>query len=100
MIDDDKVEPQHCVAADTAFPVSGRLTGRIISPLKEGELAEVPADCRLAVERHSLACTSIRQACEWGMEAVEKIYRKLLIPLPYNVQVRQIRLTNIHRLYN
>jgi len=48
----------------------------------------------------SNAITAIRQAAEWGMGAVEKCYRRLLQPLPYNPQVRRKRLCNIHRLYN
>jgi hypothetical protein len=46
------------------------------------------------------AITCLRQAAEWGMGAVEKAYRNLLIPLPYNQRTRQRRLEVIHRLYN
>ena len=48
----------------------------------------------------SNAVISIRQAAEWGMRAVEKCFRRLSLPLPYNPEVRCQRLTNIHRLYN
>lgn len=44
--------------------------------------------------------TSLRQAAEWGMGAVSKVYRQLLLPLPYDPDLRALRLNNMFRLYN
>jgi hypothetical protein len=52
------------------------------------------------MEKMSAAITSIRQAAEWGMGAVEKVYKRLQLDLPYNQKTRAQRLENIHRLYN
>ena len=43
---------------------------------------------------------SARQAAEWGMGAVEKVFRRLLMPLQWNQSVRATRLKTIHYLYN
>jgi hypothetical protein len=42
----------------------------------------------------------MRQHAEWGMGAVEKIYRRLLLPLPFDQEVRGRRLAIIFKLYN
>jgi hypothetical protein len=43
---------------------------------------------------------SLRQAAEWGMGEACKVYRQLMLPLPFNPQIRAKRLTNIFQLYN
>ena len=88
------------IIADTAFPVSKQLVGKIISPLKEGELERAHPHAQRALLRLSAEITSCRQACEWGVGSVEKVWRQLLLPLPYNQNVRHKRLNNIHRLWN
>jgi hypothetical protein len=92
----------HGVLADSAFPVSGEMKGRIVTPLKLGDLERaVAAGGRAArIGTVNNAVVSIRQAAEWGMGAVEKCFRCLTVPLPYDAEVRRRRLLNIHRLYN
>ena len=100
LLDPYFVADNHGIISDTAFPVGKDLVGRIMSPLKEEELERAHPQARAALLRRSQAITSLRQACEWGMGAVSKAYRQLLLPLPFNQKVRQLRLENIHRLYN
>ena len=100
LLDPYFVADNHGIISDTAFPVGKDLVGRIMSPLKEEELERAHPEARAALLRRSQAITSLRQACEWGMGAVSKAYRQLLLPLPFNQKVRQLRLENIHRLYN
>ncbi|KAG9404223.1 hypothetical protein AC1031_005762 [Aphanomyces cochlioides] len=88
------------IAADSAFPVSGRCVGRIVTPIKEGDLDRHPPDCRYGMQAMSDCITSLRQAAEWGMGAVTKVYRQLLLPLPYDPDLRALRLNNMFRLYN
>ncbi|ETV83051.1 hypothetical protein H257_04794 [Aphanomyces astaci] len=92
-------EDGHGVVADSAFPVSGGLIGKIRTPLKDGDLERAPA-CRNGLLLMSNAITALRQAAEWGMGAVEQVYRQLLLPLPYNPEQQQMRLHNIFKLYN
>lgn len=40
------------------------------------------------------------QAFEWGVGAIEAVFRRLEVPLPYNEDRRRIRLSNIFSLYN
>lgn len=100
LCDPDLNLPQHGVLSDSAFPVSGDMFTRIYSPLKEGELDKYPIHLQANILKMSRAITSMRQSAEWGMGAVEKVYRRLLIRLPCNPVVRRIRLQVIHRLYN
>jgi len=93
-------EVGHGVLSDSAFPVSGDMFTLIISPLKEGDIERSPAATRPALFAMSAAITTMRQSAEWGMGAVEKVYRRLLNKLPFNAHVRADRLEVLHRLYN
>ncbi|CAK4630095.1 unnamed protein product [Aphanomyces euteiches] len=100
LIDESKNVKGHGVVADSAFPVRFELQGRIRTPLKDGDLEHASPACREGLRLVSNALTSLRQAAEWGMGAIEKVYRQLLLPLPYDPALRQTRLNNIFRLYN
>jgi hypothetical protein len=91
----------HGVLSDSAFPVSGDCFTRIMTPLKENDELRIadPVAQRMAL-RVSAAITSMRQPAEWGMGAVEKVYRRLLVPLPYDKAVRGRRLRTLYKLYN
>ncbi|ETV81263.1 hypothetical protein H257_05825 [Aphanomyces astaci] len=88
------------VASDSAFPVAGPCAGRIITPLKQSDLERQPPANRLALQTMSDCITSLREAAEWGMGATGKVYRQLMLPLPYNPVLRGQRLSNMFRLYN
>jgi hypothetical protein len=91
----------HGVLSDSAFPVSGDCFRRIMTPLKENEELKITdPEVRQMALKLSNAITSMRQPAEWGMGAVEKVYRRLLLPLPYDKVVRGNRLRIIHKLYN
>jgi hypothetical protein len=92
----------HGVLADSAFPVSGDMLGRIVTPLKTGDLERAVAAGGRASQIGTVnnAIVSIRQAAEWGMGAVEKCFRCLTVPMPYDPEVRRQRLSNVYRLYN
>ena len=100
LLQSDFVAPGHGIVSDTAFPVSQGLIGKIISPLKEGDLERAHPSARPALLALSSDITKLRQACEWGMGSVEKVWRQLLLPLPYNQHIRMVRLENIFRLFN
>ncbi|KAE9149593.1 hypothetical protein PF005_g6560 [Phytophthora fragariae] len=76
------------------------MLGRIMTPLKEGDLARLVPSVRAVAHRKSKAITFIRQSIEWGMGSVEKVFHRLASPLPYDVQKRRIRLDNLFRLAN
>jgi len=42
----------------------------------------------------------MRQAAEWGMGSMQKVYSRLNLPLPYNPDLRGLRLNNIFRMTN
>lgn len=98
--DESKTLPEYGIVSDTAFPVSGDLFRKISTPLKEGDIHRFPPEVRPAARAVSNAITSIRQAAEWGMGAVQKPYKRLLLPLPYDKHLRARRLANLFRLYN
>ncbi|KAI9906413.1 hypothetical protein PsorP6_016565 [Peronosclerospora sorghi] len=77
------------VLADAAFPVTGLMFSRIVTPLKNGDLLRAVAQGANEAE-----------AAEWGMGAVDRVFRRLLGLLPFDLVVRRRRLANIHHLYN
>ena len=98
--DPQKTLDGHGLFADSAFPVRDSLFGRIMTPLKDGDLQRAHPRCHAILLRRSSSISRLRQAAEWGMGAVEKPFKRLLSKLPYNPKLRNIRLQNIHRLYN
>ncbi len=81
------------------FSVDGTLNwGRRNCPGSWNE--RVPPSARLGMQAMSDSITSLRQAAEWGMGAITKVYRLLQLPLPFDPAARGLRLQNIFRLYN
>jgi len=58
----------HGVVADSAFPVSGDMCGRIVTPLKQVDMERAVACGGIEGDILSMnnAIISIRQAAEWG----------------------------------
>lgn len=91
--------PGYGVLADTAFAVR-ETEGRVSTPLKAKDWQAISSDLHDTAKRLSNAITALRQAAEWGMGAVEKPYKRLKVPLPFDPIRRRLLLENIHRLYN
>lgn len=100
LLDPAKNVPGGKVAPDSAFPVSEEMTGKIIAPLKDGDLERKLRSARAGALRMSSACTSVRQAAARGMGAAEKVWRILLLALPFDPVQRRNRLEILYRLYN
>ncbi|ETV76873.1 hypothetical protein H257_09311 [Aphanomyces astaci] len=100
LADGSRVAPGIKLASDSAFPVGGLALGRIVTPLKQGNLERYQTECRLGLQTMSDCIPSLRQAAEWGMGAVPKVYRQLMLPLPFNPALRNTRLSNLFRLCN
>ena len=81
---ENRKAPGHGVIADTAFPATNEMFGKIISPLKEGEYERANPNTRRGLIALSKAITSLRQAAEWGMGAVAIVYRILYKRLSYD----------------
>jgi hypothetical protein len=88
------------VLSDSAFPVSGAMFGKIMTPMKDGELERAHPDARPALIQLSSAITTMRQSAEWGMGAVEKPYPRILEPLPFDQNIRGKRIKILFLLYN
>ncbi|KAF1772330.1 hypothetical protein GQ600_23586 [Phytophthora cactorum] len=61
--------------------------------LKQEDLERLVPSVREAARLKSSAITFVRQSVEWGMGSVNKVYRRLLHPLPYDKEKRMLRLT-------
>jgi len=92
--------PEYGLVSDTAFPSTQRAFLKIVTPLKDGDLDNVPPMFHHLATQVSNSIITMRQTCEWGMGSMEKPFRRLLEPLPYNPHVRHMRLANIFRLWN
>ena len=100
LADDNRNVPGHGVLSDSAFPVSGDMFGRIMTPLKCGDLERSHPSARPALVRLSASITSMRQAAEWGMASVCKVYRVLYKRLSHDKNSRGRLLTILHKLHN
>jgi hypothetical protein len=100
LMDRSRMAPGACIVADSAFPVAAQLEGRIRTPLKDRDIEKFHPSLHAGLTIVSNAVTSLRQAAEWGMGCVPKVYRLLQLPLPFNQAIRGRRLSNMFRLYN
>lgn len=100
LLNEDISLQDHGVLSDSAFPVSGAMFGKILTPLKEGDLERAHPSARRALIALSDAICSLRQPAEWGMGSTEKVYHRLLLKLPYCRKTRGKRLHTIMLLYN
>lgn len=64
--------PGYGVLSDSAFPVSGDMFRRIMTPCKEEDIERAELLARPALIVMLKAITSMRQPAEWGMGSVEK----------------------------
>lgn len=44
--------------------------------------------------------TSVRQATEWGIDSIQKVYNRLSLPLPYAPELCGLRVKTMFRLIN
>lgn len=98
--DNAKNVPGHGVLSDSAFPVSNDMFGRIMTPLKDGDIEKAHPGARPALIRLACSITSMRQSAEWGMGAVCKVYRNLNGKLSFDKERRGRLLTVLHKLHN
>ncbi|KAE8970346.1 hypothetical protein PR002_g27143 [Phytophthora rubi] len=77
-------DPRMNVVSDSAFPSSTAMAERILTPLKDGDLERILPSLRASARTLHNAITSVRQAAEWGMGSVQKVYSRLNLPLPYD----------------
>ncbi len=96
--DPEFVDEGFGLVSDSAFPaIEG---ARIISPLKENELDRAHPDARPAMVALSNDILSLRQACEWGVGSIEKVWRQFQMPMPLSFHLRNLRIKNIFHLWN
>ncbi|OWZ07395.1 hypothetical protein PHMEG_00020220 [Phytophthora megakarya] len=83
---------------DSAFPCSGRLIGRIMTPMKEGERRGLVSTIREVAVKKARQISFVRQAVEWDRGSIEKMFHRLLHPLPACKSKRKLRLDNFFRV--
>ncbi|ETN02259.1 hypothetical protein PPTG_16507 [Phytophthora nicotianae INRA-310] len=93
-------DPRKNVVSDSAFPCSTSMAGRILTPLKDGDLDRILPSLRSSARTLHNAITSVRQAAEWGMGSIQKVYHRLNLPLPYDPELRGVRIDNLFRMCN
>jgi len=89
----------YAIAADTAFPRSGLLEDKILTSLKNGDLDEDHILARHQMRSHCMV-TSVRQAAEWGMRAIQGTFGQLKIQMTSNKRVRRNIVEGIVLIHN
>ncbi|KAE9059926.1 hypothetical protein PF010_g30420 [Phytophthora fragariae] len=68
--------------------------------MKDGDIEKIVPSLRSLARTLHNAITSVRQAAEWGMGNMQKVYSRLNLPLPYDPVLRGVRINNIFRMAN
>ncbi|ETP21260.1 hypothetical protein F441_05159 [Phytophthora nicotianae CJ01A1] len=99
------LSPKYCpdgrtnVVTGSAFPCSAAMTGRILTPLKDGDIDRIaPSLCSHHYVAQLAQCTT--QTAEWRMGSTQKVYSRLNLPLPYDPELRGLQISNMFRLVN
>lgn len=95
----DLTPSHYCIVADTAFPRTGSMYGRILTPPKIGELEQWRqhyASTNLKPE----AVVRVRQAAEWGMHTLQSVFARLSVPIAYDPPFNASLLLLIFHLFN
>lgn len=74
--------PHTAVIADTAFPASSSLAGRIITPLTDDDIETIPSNLVDVLTTYSNAIKAVRQAAECESNTIKKSAPRLYSPLP------------------
>jgi hypothetical protein len=101
LLDPSRTPPNLALVADTAFPRSGALQTKIITPPKVAEQEQV--DAAVLQSGHASSPEAIvraRQAVEWGMHSLQSVFARLGIPLPYDPPYTQSLLKLVLHLFN
>ncbi|OWY97655.1 hypothetical protein PHMEG_00031767, partial [Phytophthora megakarya] len=88
------------VVSVSAFPCSTAMTGRILTPLKNADLGRILSSLQSSARMLHTAITSVRQDHEWGMGSIQKVFIRLNLLLPYDPELRGLRLNNLFWLAN
>lgn len=90
----------HVFCVDQAFPRSGQLYGKFVGPMSASKRRKLSPVLREAlITLHNLY-TSLRQAAEWGMRAMEGTFARLKSRLTSNYRKRHMILLSIALLTN
>jgi hypothetical protein len=117
LLEDDAVMPAPFnIVADSAFPRTKAMGGKIISGLKENEVIPRGRENMRKFARKHAAATSFRQISEWGMAALQRSFKILstaplsadtaerkrlleLVVLMFNYRTRLTGLNQIRTVY-
>ena len=93
------------IIADTAFPRTQEMSGRVLTPLKQSDADNLVrngarVDLIMALRACHLAIVSIRQGAEWGMRGFQGTFGRLMLPLTLDKHRRFVMLESMLRLYN
>jgi hypothetical protein len=90
----------YCLCVDQGFPRSGDLKGKFVGPLsRKSRLKLSPILANSLLRRHALY-TSLRQASEWGMRALQGTFSRLKSRLTSDKTKRSMLIHSIVYLHN
>lgn len=88
------------LVADSAFQSTGAMKNKVLTPFKQGaKLSSHTPTRRKQLNKHR-KITQVRAAAEWGMRAVQSVFKRLRSNLKFNRNFNSSLLELIIRLYN
>lgn len=111
LLDAELSPPEYVLVADSAFPTSGLMKNRIITPPKVKKVYE---ENMAIIERNGVqrleekdpnadsleAVIRARQAVEWGMHSLQSVFRRLHVRFVFDPPYTQHMLKLVFHLYN
>jgi hypothetical protein len=100
LLDPVRTPVEYALVADTAFPRKDpRLRGKIITPLKVGDVYNANESIA-AQDAYNSEVLRARQGVEWGMHSLQSAFARLSLPLPYDPPYTACLLRLIYHLFN
>lgn len=99
LLDPTRTAPELGIIADTAFPRTGPLEQKILTPSSFDSLSINTEVAYRELLRHQLI-TSLRQSAEWGMRALQGTFGRLKVPQTHHHKKRSRCLLSIALLHN
>lgn len=90
----------YALISDTAFPRSGLMRRKIITPRKVDEAYHSNLRIALQQQCYNSQVVSARQAVEWGMHTIQCVFRRLSVKLKYHPVSNAGLLKLIFHLFN
>jgi hypothetical protein len=95
----ERLDP-FALCVDQGFPRSGELFGRFVGPYSKSSMKKIAPNLRAPLVHQTNVYTSLRQASEWGMRALQGTFTRLTTRLTSDSRKRHDLILSVVLLHN